>query len=60
MKFTKTKPNNEISEFNAKFKNTGKTYGFTTDGINITEVRTDDKEIIKWLKEHGFKYEIQS
>ena len=54
MKFTKTKPNNEITEFNAKFRNTGKSYGLTSDGINITEVKTDDKEIIIWLKAHRF------
>jgi hypothetical protein len=54
--FTKERPVTEIMEFNAKFKNAKKTYKMKSDGIsNIIDVKTDDKEIIKWLKEHGFE-----
>ena len=59
--FTKERPITEIMEFNAKFKNKNKSYALRSDGTsNIIDVKTDDKEIIKWLKEHGFKNEIQS
>jgi len=52
--FTKEKPNNEVMEFNAKFGHGKKSYVLKSDGINITEIKTDDSEIITWLKDHGF------
>jgi|TARA_R100001086_G_C11658508_1_gene209451 hypothetical protein len=51
--FTKTN-DNEVIEFNAKFKNTKKSYVITTNGVNILSAKTDDAEIITWLKAHGF------
>jgi len=47
-------PNNEVMEFNEHFKNTNKSYSMNSDGVNIIQIKTEDKDIIKWLKEHGF------
>lgn len=55
--FTKSRSNNEVMEFNAKFKNKNKSYVLTSDGINILNVKTDDKEIIAYVKALGLKIE---
>jgi len=43
--------NNEVMKFNARFGNTNKSYKMDSDGVNIIQIETDDKDIIKFLKE---------
>ena len=53
MHFTKDVPKTEAEIFADLFKGKSKNWSSDQQG-NLTEVHTEDKEIIKWLKEHNF------